>query len=1718
MGKNKFSLLIALCFALFIPLSARAVYAAVETPENTGVSEDTGKGIVLNYHDDLRQRVPESISDRGSRRRSSLLRTTTIPAKWDNNNFGSYMPPLRNQNPFGSCWAQSAMAMAEIRFKKMGYMTNPNFSEVQLAYFTYNNVTDPLGGTAGDINRAVYTATGDNYLDHGGSLDMAYSVLASWAGAADDDGILAYPVSASDLRGSLEDRYAYGFDRAHLEDAYFVNLRGSTEDIQLAKRLIMENGAIGMSYYAEPGSRSAINRGVYDADHNAYYDPVDHGGTNHAVTVVGWDDNFAVTNFNAANRPENPGAWLIRNSWTTGSFDGNQVYEGYFWLSYDNVNTGQIATALVFEPADNYDHNYQYDGGMIPGWLFPTGSADLIKGANVFCAHGDETLKAVMAEINASNASYTIEIYKGLPDGNELDLSEATPVSSMDCTTEAEGMYTVDLDTPVTLSANERFAVVVTVSKPGGQVALSAEHSGVYAWCRSTTSAEEGQSYYYSNGRWIDYGASANANIRIKALTDDRIGGTVDLSDPSTTITVSDADYTGIALTPLVTVKSGDTVINASNYDLEYSDNVEVGTGHVTVTARPGSICTGSRGPIDFTINPAPLSRVSFEYQSVKDGQHYTNTIFSARSVVPVSEIFNHYYLVYNGIELEADTDYELTTPANSFLGANEQPVTFIVSGLGRFTGEKEIPVFVDSTDISADPTTGYESTYDGRLFAYGVTATFPNQYYNNGEQVRPVEFGVVNGSRGALTKDVDYRITGYGTNTEPGDGTVTIEGLGNYTGSVTLHFTILPRLFVTVSQNDTLTYNGGAQRADVTVTSNAPSSTPVSVQYSRTADGEYTTQVPEFTDAGSHRVYFRATAPGFDQTATGDFEVTFDPKTLGITWNTDDSWLYDGDEHGVSATLTGVVSADTGLVSPSVEGGTQTHAGTYTARVTSLTGTKSENYSLPSSGLTKGFEITKRRVVMTSGSASADYHAGTALTCDDMTYGGDRFVDGEGVSVTFTGSQTAPGSSDNTFTYTFRTGTLASDYYDIETRYGTLTVRWWDDSEVEDHYVYVTANSNTFEYNGEEQTVTGLTSDSNRFTFEGETFTISGLSAEGSATAVGVHTVAVTGTGVIRNSDGETVTSHFTIIKRPGTLTITAKNLSSADIVLGASLYYTGSEQTQEFVVKIGSRTLRKDTDYEVTGDKATTAGEHTLTITGKGGYTGSASKNYTIALRSLTGVSVTQSETMTYNAGTRTPSVRAVCDQDGVAFTYARSTGATYTSEMPGFSDAGTHTVYYKAEKTGYNPSTGSFTVTIEKAKLGIQWGTDSFAYDGKEHVPTATATGVQGSDSITFTVTGAAKTAGTHTATVTGISGSASNNYELPSDRTKQYTITKTSDSDSKNSNSSSSSGSKSSTSSGSKSSTSSGSKSSTSSGSKTSASSGSKSNASSGNTGSSSGSKNTVSAKDKTDDAATGSKNADDKENKKDNNNGDSKKASPEKLEDSIRLADDSDTLKQILGEEKYKELTEEGKEPQVRLNVYPMEDVPEDEKKIAEDAVESHKEDIPNLKIGEYLDINLEVNEGGDWIKVSETDGKVKLVMDVTDELAEKGSSFWMLHIHGGESELLEDVDDDPKKMAYEVGGFSTFVLLYSEKEPDNEAAEAAETQAQTVAASGEQSANDTTVAPAPNTGGNATTISDSSASDSELWRIWLFAGILVFLGAGIIVGINWPKIRNRFGK
>lgn len=87
------------------------------------------------------------------------------------------------------------------------------------------------------------------------------------------------------------------------------------------------------------------------------------------------------------------------------------------------------------------------------------------------------------------------------------------------------------------------------------------------------------------------------------------------------------------------------------------------------------------------------------------------------------------------------------------------------------------------------------------------------------------------------------------------------------------------------------------------------------------------------------------------------DGTFTIGKRELAVTWDTTTEFTYDGEEHCPQAKLHNVVGDDN--ISAYVEGA-KVKAGTYTAKITELTGDDAGNYKLPAEGLTCEFSIKK--------------------------------------------------------------------------------------------------------------------------------------------------------------------------------------------------------------------------------------------------------------------------------------------------------------------------------------------------------------------------------------------------------------------------------------------------------------------------------------------------------------------------------------------------------------------------------------------------------------------------------------------------------------------------------------------------------------------------------------------------------------------------------------
>ena len=57
--------------------------------------------------------------------------------------------------------------------------------------------------------------------------------------------------------------------------------------------------------------------------------------TNHAVTIIGWDDDYPADNFLEGHRPPQDGAWLVKNSWGSGENEFPNRATGLWGLPID---------------------------------------------------------------------------------------------------------------------------------------------------------------------------------------------------------------------------------------------------------------------------------------------------------------------------------------------------------------------------------------------------------------------------------------------------------------------------------------------------------------------------------------------------------------------------------------------------------------------------------------------------------------------------------------------------------------------------------------------------------------------------------------------------------------------------------------------------------------------------------------------------------------------------------------------------------------------------------------------------------------------------------------------------------------------------------------------------------------------------------------------------------------------------------------------------------------------------------------------------------------------------------------------------------------------------------------------------------------------------------------------------------------------------------------
>lgn len=190
----------------------------------------------------------------------------------------------------------------------------------------------------------------------------------------------------------------------------------------------------------------------------------------------------------------------------------------------------------------------------------------------------------------------------------------------------------------------------------------------------------------------------------------------------------------------------------------------------------------------------------------------------------------------------------------------------------------------------------------------------------------------------------------------------------------------------------------------------------------------------------------------------------------------------------------------------------------------------------------------------------------------------------------------------------------------------------------------------------------------------------------------VGIGTVTINGKG--EYDEDVTLSANFNINRRDiSGFTVTGIN----------DLVYNGSEQTVTPVVKYGETTLEAGVDYTVSGTSQTNAGSYTVTITGKGNYTGTIARQWRIekAAGSIS-YATTSIEKLYYETTPFTNTLTKTGDGT-VNYTSNKTSVATvnsFTGEVTLTGTTGTATITATVTNgTNYNyaTTTASYTITV-------------------------------------------------------------------------------------------------------------------------------------------------------------------------------------------------------------------------------------------------------------------------------------------------------------------------------------------------------------------------------------------------------------------------------------
>lgn len=405
---------------------------------------------------------------------------STLPSRYDYRDHG-WVTPIKEQLS-NDCWAFASIAALESYLLK-NYGESYNFSyDLDFSEKHLRNVMSSKGKQGTDYK----IIEGNNLL-----APLAYFIR--WSGPINENED-SYSTNPTSIENLTPVKHVQGIKILPKKNYYTLNE---------IKNSVYQYGAVVTNIF--------WNFSYINSEKSSFYNPNFNETVNpkisfwHAVTIIGWDDNYSKYNF--INQPKGDGAFIVKNSHGNSSNDG-----GYYYVSYYDETLAQNSIGgFVFtnvENNNNYAYNYHYTPLGLNNFKVINGS--YLKFYNEWTAIKNENLKACGFYVSNS-----IQCHINVSVNNQSKFV-------MTKTLDYPGYHTIDFNKLIPIYKNQKFRIEITLINfnPNYKIYRLPLESPNYGY--SKVSSNIGESFVFIDDEgWIDVSKKYyNSNICLNAYTE----------------------------------------------------------------------------------------------------------------------------------------------------------------------------------------------------------------------------------------------------------------------------------------------------------------------------------------------------------------------------------------------------------------------------------------------------------------------------------------------------------------------------------------------------------------------------------------------------------------------------------------------------------------------------------------------------------------------------------------------------------------------------------------------------------------------------------------------------------------------------------------------------------------------------------------------------------------------------------------------------------------------------------------------------------------------------------------------------------------------------------------------------------------------------------------------------------------------------------------------